>query len=915
MTSFIFKVLEDLQKGTVSINDYTFIVPSKRAGTILKYELSKLISHTSFVPIITSIEVFIEEISQLNSTSNTALLFELYTAYKVITPKEKQDTFDVFYKWGQMLLQDFNEIDRYLIDQKQIFNYLSAIKDINHWSLETEQTEVVKNYLLFWKSLDKFYTEYTTQLRTKELGYQGLIYRDAQVHLEDYIQNHPTKQHVFLGFNALNASEEIIIQELLASGLAKIYWDIDQTYVDNEFHDAALFIRGYKEKWNYYKNNAFNWIANDYKKEKNFYTYAIPKNIGQAKQIGSILKHLSVNNISLDNTAVVLADEALLLPVLNSLPKTIERINITMGFPLKSIPLASLFELLFSMHKKDEKSFYYKDVIAILSHEYIRILIPTNATAESIHTIEHDNHIFLSLEQLQTFHPDHQETVSLLFNLWKEPKAALTACFNLITALKLELQKEKKRYLLDLEYLFRFNTLFNELEVLILDYNHIKDLKTFFNIYKELLSSDTLDFQGEPLKGLQIMGMLESRVLDFETVIIASVNEGILPSGKTTNSFIPFDVKRENNLPTYKEKDAVYTYHFYRLLQRAKNVHLLYNSEIDELKGTEKSRFITQIEIEGIHKINHKIVAPKIVRNTTQLITIKKNEDLIMQLKNLAAKGFSPSSLTSYIRNPLEFYYQKVLKINIDTSIEETVAANTLGTVVHNTLETFYKPLENQKLTQAHLEHFETQIGSEISKQFNEVYKKGDISKGKNLIIYEVAKRYVANFIQHEKTLLKKGNVIEILAIETDNTITLNIPELNFPVKLRGKVDRIDRYNGITRIIDYKTGKVDQNQVEIVDWSAITLDYKKYSKSFQILCYALMINETMQIQDPLEAGIISFKNLNAGFLKFGQKPSPSSRQKNTLITSETLDTFKDQLKVLILDICNPKVDIIEKEIL
>jgi hypothetical protein len=914
MRSFIFKVLEDLQQQNISISDCTFIVPSKRAGTILKYELSKLISQTSFAPTITSIEVFIEEISQLNSTSNTALLFELYTAYKATTPKDKQDSFDVFYRWGQMLLQDFNEIDRYLIDHKHIFNYLSAIKDLNHWSLEAEQTEVVKNYLLFWKSLDKLYSEFTTLLRSKELGYQGLIYRDAQEHLEDYVQNHQAKQHVFLGFNALNASEEIIIQELLASGLAKIYWDIDEAYINNKFHDAALFIRLYKKRWKHYEHNAFNWIATDYKREKTINTYAIPKNIGQAKQIGSILKNLSLDNASLDNTAVILADEALLLPVLNSLPKSIERLNITMGFPLKSIPLASLFELLFSMHKKDTQSFYYKDVIAVLSHEYIRFLIPSTFTEESIFTIEHDNHIYLNLEQLQTFHPDYKEIISLLFNLWKNPEVALTACFSLIKQLKKALQKEKKTHLLDLEYLYRFNTLFNNIELLTQEYNHIKDLKTLFNIYKELLSSETLDFQGEPLKGLQIMGMLESRVLDFETIIIASVNEGVLPSGKTANSFIPFDVKREHNLPTYKEKDAVYTYHFYRLLQRVKNVHLLYNSEIDELKGTEKSRFITQIEIEGIHKMHHQIVAPSITRNTNQLTVIKKNKTLLNQLQNVAAKGFSPSSLTSYIRNPLDFYYQKILKINIETSIEETVAANTLGTVVHNTLETFYKPLENKKLTEEHLDYFITQIGPEISKQFNEVYKKGDVSKGKNLIIYEVAKRYVSNFIGHERALLKQGNVIEILAIETDNTIALKIPELNFPVKLTGKVDRIDRYNGITRIIDYKTGKVDQNQVEIVDWGSITLDYKKYSKSFQILCYALMITETMQIDGPLEAGIIYFKNLNAGFLKFGQKPSSHSRQKNTLITSETLEDFKKELKGLIMDICNKDVDFEEKDL-
>ena len=409
--------------------------------------------------------------------------------------------------------------------------------------------------------------------------------------------------------------------------------------------------------------------------------------------------------------------------------------------------------------------------------------------------------------------------------------------------------------------------------------------------------------------------MLESRVLDFETVIISSVNEGILPSGKSNNSFIPFDVKLENNLPTYKEKDAVYTYHFYRLLQRAKNIYILYNTEADVLTGGEKSRFITQLELEGIHNIKHQIIAPEVPVVLSKPNVIEKNENLKLKLQELAEEGFSPSSLTNYIRNPIDFYYQKMLKIKEHNEAEETVAANTLGTVVHNTLEDFYKPLVDTFLSVDCIKNLMSHIEEKVTFHFKKEFKEGDITKGKNLIIFEIAKRYVYNFLDLEVADLKAGNKIKIIAIEANNSVSVDIPELNFPVKIKGKVDRVDQYNGITRIIDYKTGRVEQNKVEIVNWDDISTDYNKYSKSFQVLAYAYMMSLSNKIQLPFEAGIISFKNLNAGFLKFSKKDKPGNyAKKDALITNKTMEDFSFELKKLIIEICNPDIPFTEKEI-
>ncbi|WP_048330836.1 PD-(D/E)XK nuclease family protein, partial [Bizionia psychrotolerans] len=533
-----------------------------------------------------------------------------------------------------------------------------------------------------------------------------------------------------------------------------------------------------------------------------------------------------------------------------------------------------------------------------------------------VQKIESNNLIYISLSRLIQLAPQHEALFELLFGNWNnQVSKALQHCQALILKIKSHLEVHKKENLLALEHLFKFNSLFNELSLLDGNFKHLKDINSLFTVYKELLSSETLDFKGEPLEGLQIMGMLESRVLDFETIIISSVNEGILPSGKSNNSFIPFDVKLENKLPTYKEKDAVYTYHFYRLLQRAKRIFIIYNTEIDALKGGEKSRFITQLELEGIHKLKQTIAVPDISMETNlKELVISKNDDVLSQIKIYADKGFSPSALTSYIRNPIDFYFQKVLKIKEHDDVEETVAANTLGTVIHNTLEDFYKPFEGKELNWQQVTDMKLKIDLTVTKHFKDLYKEGDITKGKNLIVFEIAKRYISNFLNLEIADLKEGNSLEIVAIELENTAEIHIPELDFPVRITGKVDRVDKRNGITRIIDYKSGKVDSSKVQITNWDDLTTDYDKYSKSFQVLTYAYLMHAEKSFEEPVEAGIISFKNLSAGFLKFAKK-EVGSRNKTELITNEILADYETQLKQLILEICNQKIDFIEKKIL
>ncbi len=916
MRSFISEVVEAVLSKALPISDCTFVLPSRRAGAFLRKELSHQLQEITFAPQIYSIEEFIAIIAGLRSSQNTTLLFEFYNVYLEITPKDQQEPFDVFSKWAQVLLQDFNEIDRHLIDHQQIFSYLGAIKEMDHWSVSQEKTEMVAGYINFWNKLPLYYEQFVKRLLAGGIGYQGLIYREAIDNLEFYLQNN-NNHHVFVGFNALNTAESNIIQELLQLGVASIYWDTDVHFFDDPDHDASLFIREHKHSWNYFQQHPFEWIKSNYETDKDIQVIGVPKNIGQAKYVGELLQSESV---AIEKTAVVLGEETLLIPILNSIPNNVQTVNITMGFPMSAVPTTSLFSSLFALHQKHKGgAFYYRHVIDTLSHQHIRHLFTIDDidhAGQVVQQINLQNFTYITLPQLLRLTPQSLHTyMRMLFDSWDQKAATgIGQCLELIKTLKKHLSKDKENQLLSLEYLFRFNEIFSQIKRLNDSYDHIKDIRTLQNIFKELLSMETLDFRGEPLQGLQLMGMLESRVLDFETVILTSANEGVLPSGKSNNSFIPFEVKKQFDLPTYKEKDAVYTYHFYRLLHRAKNVYLLYNTESDGLNAGEPSRFLTQLQVykQPKHLVTHKVVAPMVPKIQNTLQQVNKNDDIMARLKEIALRGFSPSALTNYVRNPADFYYDKVLGIQEHEQVEETVAANTLGTVIHDSLEFFYKPLEGQFLTLAHINAMREALDEVVRNTFKKVYGAGDILRGKNLIIFEVAKRYIHNFLTAEATILKRGSQLKILQVETDLKAAIDIPELNFPVSIRGKVDRVDQLDGVVRVIDYKTGKVLQNEVELIEWSQLNTDYK-YSKIIQILAYAYMINSNGIISAPVEAGIISFKNLQNGFLKFAKKSS-SRGPKDHLVTNETFGHYLTELKSLILEICNPNIPFIEKEV-
>lgn len=913
-TTYLSKLASHIIVNYDSIDEVIIVLPNKRAKVFLLEEFRQKIQKNSFAPQIISIEDFIQDIAGIRSIDSIELLFEFYNNYLSVTDKSLQQPFDQFSNWGKTLLQDFNEIDRYLLDTPHVFSYLKDIEAIKRWNLEPKDTtKLIDNYLLFWENIPLYYDSLYKHLLNKGVGYQGLIYREAVENIHHYSNALQNETFIFAGFNALNQAEEKIFQHLLSLDKAHVFWDIEETFLNDPYHEAGLFARKIKKSWSYYKSNSYEWLFNEFTQPKDIHILGTPKTIGQAKLVGTIVNSLSEND-SLNKVAIVLGEENLLIPVLHSLPDTISSLNITMGYSGKNNPVQVVVSKLFKMHqnafKRSQSSyvFYYKDVLEILQNPLVEPFIKSD---QLIQLINQNNFTFISHHKLMEMNVFKNSFFILLFQKWNEsPVENLDILLNILQEIKSFLSVDIKENQLTNIFIYALYKVVNKLRSYCEHYNHVHSIEILFMLYKQVVDLAEVSFEGEPLEGLQIMGVLESRVLDFDTVIITSMNEGVFPAGKSQNSFIPLDVKRELGLPTYKEKDAIYTYHFYHLLQRAKTIYLLYNTESEGIDAGEKSRFITQLEVEKQpnHSISHQLFNAVLPEKVTVPIVVSKSDFLMERLHEMAINGFSPSTLTTYIRNPIQFYFQRVLRITESEEVEENIAANTLGTIIHASLEELYKPYLNNFLSVSSIESMIKIANDEVFKQFKKVYKEGEITKGKNLLAFEVAKRNVINFLLVEKKLLQNGDSVTVLYLEKNFERILEDKRLPFPVKIKGNVDRIELRNNILRIIDYKTGKVEQTSLTIKDWEGITAD-SKYDKIIQLLCYVFIVQSEFP-NSVIETGIISFKNLKAGFMPFLIKEGRDVIADQ--INDSIIEDFKTQLIELINEILNKEIPFTEK---
>lgn len=938
MQSFLEKIVDHLcAKYGDGIGELCIVLPNRRAGLFLKTHLSKQLNQTFWAPEIYATEDFVALLAELEIADSTTLLFELYETVKSKS-KNEVDSFDEFSKWGQTLLSDLNEIDRYLVDGEQLFGNLKDIKELEAWSLNSEEglTDFQKQYLNFWQSLGDYYFDFSKRLLDKHQAYQGLAYKIVAGDVEERVNKHPWKKIIFAGFNALNKAEEQIIEKLLNTGKAEIIWDTDTYYIHDERQEAGKFFRKYHESLTYGmsknatdKNRVIeeNLLSTE---KKHITIIGAAKNVAQAKIAGNLVAGFQKQNERLQNTALVLADENLLFPVLHSLPENLQDINVTMGYPLKNTPLSGYFDLIFELHinaiklnqGKAKYSFYHKNLLNLLSHPYTSLLIQTekgrsaNSVKSVISAIQDRNIVFASLSTLEKIIIEKQaellELFQPIFNYWTEPTGAI-ACINyVIEALKNSIIAKQgmdtvNKANLELEYLYAFTKINKRIQALQLDYpNSIHDLKTLQTVFKQIVRGTTLPFYGEPLMGLQVMGMLETRTLDFENIILLSCNEDILPSGKTVNSFIPFELKRYFGLPTYSDKDAIFAYHFYRLLQRAKNIYLLYNTENDALGSGEKSRFLTQL-IHELPKVNKQVVIEEKLLNIPVNITdqgneirIQKTQNILEKLKVKSSTGFSPSLLNTYRNCSLQFYFQAIAGLKEADEVEETIGADTLGNSIHEVLEKLYQPFVGKKLKIADIKSMKQEVEALTISTFEKEYSKTEISYGKNFLTVKVALKFLNNFLGSEIKNIsaseKEGRPILIKALEYPLETTLTIGGQT--VKLHGKADRIDSIGALTRFVDYKTGKAEDKELKLTEWSELK-DDSGLAKSFQLLMYAWMYQKMNPIiTDNMVSGIITFRELSAGL----KTVKINNEEK---LDVSVLSEFEEQLQHILSEIFDP----------
>lgn len=902
------------------LEELTVILPSKRAGRFFKQALSNLSDIPLWMPKFYSIEEWLEELSGFTIINKTELLFELYISYQKVFPKDKQDSFEAFLKWAPTLLTDFNDIDSYLDQPQKIFNYIHQVKKIENWTpLSKEPSEMVKNYINFWELMGLLFNDFKARLKEQNIAFQGMAYRKASDHVSEWIaKNKPLKSSIYyVGFNAMNPCEVNIMRTFIAEDIAEVFWDADEYYLKDKKQEAGKYLRQYKQ-WPEFEIREFNWVCSELKKPKDINVFGVPKSIAQAQLAGSLLDKSISRKQELKDVALVLADEKMLLPVLEFLPNSIDKLNITMGNSLRNVHLFAFFNAFFQLHINREKlsggkpKFYYQDLFKIFQHPVFQNSGSIKSFEKLKSNLQKQNLSFpLKEDILNSCESDILPWIKVVLDYQSSnPLDFIDNSLKLTALIKNQIISQGRKNSLDLECLFAFAKLFNQIKNLQDKYGFIKELKTLHHLFQQSAKIEKLSYFGEPLSGLQLMGMLETRNLDFKHVILLSANEGFLPTGKSDHSFIPFDIRREMNLPTYMDKDAVFAYHFYRLTQRCKSLTLIYNTETDALNFGEKSRFIAQLENE-LHlrypkeiNFNEETLSHPLKKVVPKELSIIKDEAIKKRLKEIATdKGFSPSSLNTYKNCPLQFYYERILNIKEPAEMEETIEASTLGTVVHRALEDFYHPYLNREINTEDLKSMLPKIPVKLKELFLEEFKSGIFNKGKNKLIFTVAKQFLLSFIKKEMKLISEGNKIYIKGLEKDLKTEICIEDIDFAIKLNGNADRIDKHNGQLRIIDYKTGKVELNELQTDNMEKLIRE-KKFHKGFQLYLYAYMYQQMYPEQKLLKTGIIGFRSLKKGFLSAGFK---EDGKVNKLLNSDLLGDFEKEFKSLLKEIFNPNI--------
>lgn len=893
MEPFLKLVAKDiLAKSNGNMANYTLVFPNRRSVLYFNKYLAQVVDKPLWAPQCITISEFVEQLSTLRKADDLLLLFDLHKIYNEV--RGTTESFDNFYYWGELMLSDFDDIDKYLVDAQNLFQNLSALKNLNEQFsfLDEGQIEAIRQ---FWKNFGEskesaqhkgfsdlwsgMYTIYNTfheNLKLKDLAYEGQIYRHVTETIDSgNLKNITFDKIAFIGFNALNECEKRIFKYFQSIEKAYYYWDFDPKFIENPIHEAGFFIR---QNLQLFPSSFSEDIVTNLQTPGIIECIAIPSFVGQAKMLNSLVADNNLMQDKEENLAILLTDENLLVPVLHSLPGNIDEINITMGYPLKNSPVFALIESIGRLHlssksQNNNANFYYKNVLEILQHPYLIRQYPQESQ-QLVNKIQKGNIIYVPHKALID-----NELHAIIFSQFSNSYEFIRKIADVIKWLGNNLQKSnveafEQPFGIEHETLIVVYSSLNRFSDLVKEYNEQIETALCFRILMKKLKELTIPFQGEPLKGVQVMGFLESRALDFENLVILGVNEGNLPKTNTPPSFIPYNLRYGFGLPTLEYRDAMYAYYFYRLLHRSKNVFLLYNTKADKMGSAEVSRYITQLTLSKNYQVIHKTQTFSISSIQTPKIEIAKTEKVLTKLNKYTIGGsspqkyLSPSALSSYMNCSLQFYFRYIEDLKEFEKPVEEIDASTLGNILHKCMQKLYKPYIGLELTKSLLvelakdtNRIENTLTEEICNelQLDITDETNKELKGRNYIIFNILKKYISQILEIDKFVAP----LQIKQLEYNITLPFNISQNSKKIELviGGNIDRIDETKNSIRIIDYKTGNVDNKINSIVELFENN-DLKKDKKEiFQTLLYSLIYKNHIEDIKPVKPGIYSVREI------------------------------------------------------
>ncbi|MCE5347397.1 MAG: PD-(D/E)XK nuclease family protein [Bacteroidales bacterium] len=831
-----------LDENADNLDRQCLVFPNRRAGLFFLKYLAARIDKPVWAPTILTINELFKSYSSLNTAGNEILLFELYNVYRKL--KKSPESFDDFYFWGDMILNDFDDIDKYLVDASVLFRNVQNLKNIDQQfgDLTEAQIEIVQRFWMnfdpgkptreksefisIWSVLSDMYSAFRSSLREQNLAYEGMIFRELAENTDtDLCPGTRWDLVHFIGFNALNECEKTIMTRFKDAGKARFYWDYDNSYInEGKFNSAGLFL---------HKNLEI--FGNDIPSDWSFDTLVssgaptvrrrvidTSSDVAQVKLISQLIDELpDLTPENAHNTAVVLADENLLMPVLTSLPANTGEINITMGYPLKHTLVYTLMRHLIDLQRAAIVEdgiirFSHKEVIKILKHPLLSGLM-SETDNQIIEEISGNNLTWVKSARFDQSEHLHRvfikpSTPALLSDYFKDILSMIASNDTKNHDDSVDNVQQNIRN----EFIYRVVLSINRLEAIVDSPGIIFTTDTYTRILDKMLMVESVPFSGEPLSGVQIMGILETRALDFKNLIILSVNEGVLPSVSTSSSFVPFSLREAFGLPSVNHQESIYAYHFYRLLQRAENVTFTYNSNSEGLRSGEMSRFLIQMEYEKTLKPDFIDLNFEIKTHVSISERIERTEEHVMQLNSQFLdksknRILSPSAINTWLNCRMKFYYRYVNGLKEPENLSSDIDPAMFGNILHEIMKCLYRDFIGQILTADMLDLVSNNkqvLARVIDEAIRESFNTGNdkVVSGNELIIRDVLMEYLTRILNSDKS------IAPLTILNLEDAFSFRMPLLSngsqTEILIGGKIDRIDIVNNVTRIVDYKTGVV-----------------------------------------------------------------------------------------------------------